>query len=45
MKKSKHVKSASITVIILGILTIANFIGIFVLIGGIIGLIDSEKKK
>ncbi len=45
MQNSKTVKNGSIWAIVLGVLTISSIAGILALIGGIIGLIDADKKK
>jgi hypothetical protein len=43
MKSSKTVKNGSIWAIVIGALTITQLTGILCLIGGILGVIDSEK--
>lgn len=45
MKNSKTVKNGAVWAIVIGVLTLTNLTGILALIGGIIALIDSDKKK
>lgn len=45
MQNSKTVKNASIWAIVIGALTFSSISGILALVGGIIGIIDSDKKK
>lgn len=45
MENAKTVKNGSIWAIVLGVLTMQFFTGVLTLIGGIIALIDSDKKK
>lgn len=45
MQNSKTVRNGAIWAIVLGVFTMSAFSGVLALIGGIIGLIDSDKKR
>lgn len=45
MKNKKTVKKGAIWAIVLGVLTIQVISGILALVGGIIAIIDADKKK
>lgn len=45
MKTSKNVKNGAIWALVIGVLTMKFLTGILALIGGIIALVDSDKKK
>jgi len=45
MKSQKTVKNGGIWAIVIGVITLTNITGIIALIGGILAVLDADKKK